>query len=224
MPAEGRSPGSRQRTKWRRTGDWTMVLEPPTSVQKLQTALQAKAKGEPDYRFYLLYDKVYRADVLGYAYRRCKANQGAPGVDGQDFADIEAYGEELWLGELADTLRRRTYRPEALRRVWIPKKGSKEMRPLGIPRIADRVVMRAAMVVLEPIFDVDLPAEQHGYRAQFSAHTAVKEVSRLINAGHTQVIEADLADYLDESSHYTSVYCGRIKKVRKSCRYLDRKS
>src|ERR1022692_686512 len=201
MPAEGRSPGSRQRTKWRRTGDWTMVLEPPTSVQKLQTALQAKAKGEPDYRFYLLYDKVYRADVLGYAYRRCKANQGAPGVDGQDFADIEAYGEELWLGELADTLRRRTYRPEAVRRVWIPKKGSKEMRPLGIPRIADRVVMRAAMVVLEPIFDVDLPAEQHGYRAQFSAHTAVKEVSRLINAGHTQVIEADLAAYFGSIPH-----------------------
>jgi RNA-directed DNA polymerase len=112
-----------------------MVLEPPTSVQKLQTALQAKAKGEPDYRFYLLYDKVYRADVLGYAYRRCKANQGAPGVDGQDFADIEAYGEELWLGELADTLRRRTYRPEAVRRVWIPKKGSKKMRPLGIPTV-----------------------------------------------------------------------------------------
>jgi group II intron reverse transcriptase/maturase len=178
-----------------------MVLEPPTSVQKLQTALQAKAKGEPDYRFYLLYDKVYRADVLGYAYRRCKANQGAPGVDGQDFADIEAYGEELWLGELADTLRRRTYRPEAVRRVWIPKKGSKKMRPLGIPRIADRVVMRAAMVVLEPIFDVDLPAEQHGYRAQFSAHTAVKEVSRLINAGHTQVIEADLADYFGSIPH-----------------------
>ena len=110
-----------------------MVLEPPESVQKLQTALQAKAKGTPSYRFYLLYDKLYRRDVLRYAYDRCKANKGAPGADGQDFADIEAYGKDRWLDELADKLHRKTYRPEAVRRVWISKADGKTLRPLGIP-------------------------------------------------------------------------------------------
>jgi RNA-directed DNA polymerase len=177
-----------------------LILAPPVSVQKLQTALQAKAKGAPDYRFYLLYDKLYRKDVLTYAYLRCKSNKGAPGIDNQDFADIVAYGEERWLGELADTLRRKTYRAEAVRRVWIPKAGGK-LRPLGIPRIADRVVMTAATVVLEPIFEVDMPTEQHGYRTNLSAHTAVRAVDRLINRGHTQVIEADLADYFGSIPH-----------------------
>ena len=181
-----------------------MSLEPPISVQKLRTALQAKAKGSPGYRFYLLYDKVHRKDVLEYAYRRCKANQGAPGIDGQEFADVEAYGTERWLDELADTLRRKEYRASAVRRVWIPKPGGKQ-RPLGIPRILDRVVMVATGVVLEPIFDADLPDEQHGYRANCSAHTAVQAVNRLLNTGHTQVIEADLADYLERASHYTRV-------------------
>jgi len=177
-----------------------MSLEPPVSVQKLQAALQAKAKESPSYRFYLLYDKLYRDDVLEYAYRRCKANKGAPGIDGQEFADIEAYGEERWLGELADTLHRKTYRAEAVRRVWIPK-GNGKLRPLGVPRITDRVVMTAAAVVLEAIFDADLPAEQHGYRPNFSAHTAVRAVHRLINTGYTQVIEADLADYFGSIPH-----------------------
>ncbi len=179
-----------------------MNLEPPSSVQKLQTALQAKAKEAPSYRFYLLYDKLYRKDVLDYAYRCCKANKGAPGVDGQVFADIEAYGEDRWLGELVQALQAKTYQPQAVKRVWIPKAGdSSKLRPLGIPSIADRVVMTAAVVVLQPIFEVDLPAEQHGYRPHFSAHTAVQEVHRLINTGHTQVIEADLADYFGSIPH-----------------------
>ena len=177
-----------------------MILEPPASVQKLRTALQVKAKGAPDYRFYLLYDKVYRKDVLAYAYQRCKANKGAPGIDGQDFADVEAYGEERWLDELADILRGKTYRPEAVRRVWIPKANGK-LRPLGIPRLADRVAMTAATVVLEAIFEVDMPAEQHGYRPNLSAHTAVKEVNRLINKGHTRIIDGDLADYFGSIPH-----------------------
>jgi group II intron reverse transcriptase/maturase len=177
-----------------------MSLEPPNSVQKLQTALQAKAKGSPGYRFYLLYDKVYRKDVLEYAYRRCRANQGAPGIDGQDFAEVEAYGAERWLDELADLLRRKAYRASAVKRVWIPKPGGKQ-RPLGIPRILDRVVMVAAGVVLESIFEADLPDEQHGYRANCSAHTAVQAVNRLLNTGHTQVIEADLADYFGSIPH-----------------------
>ena len=178
-----------------------MVLEPPESVRKLQMALQAKAKGAPGYRFYLLYDKLYRKDVLRYAYDRCKANQGAPGVDKQDFADIAAYGEDRWLGELAEKLHRKTFRAEAVRRVWIPKADGKKLRPLGIPRIADRVVMTAATVVLEPIFEVDMPAEQHGYRPNLSAHMAVGTVNRLINEGHTRIIDADLADYFGSIPH-----------------------
>lgn len=177
-----------------------MILEPPDSVQKLQAALQAKAKGSPDYRFYLLYDKLYRKDVLEFAYRCCKANQGSPGADRQDFADIEQYGEERWLGELADRLHRKTYRAEAVRRVWIPKRDGGK-RPLGIPCIADRTVMTAAVVVLTAIFEADMPTEQHAYRANFSAHTAVRSVHRLINTGHTKIIEGDLAGYFDSLPH-----------------------
>jgi group II intron reverse transcriptase/maturase len=164
-------------------------------------ALQAKAKEAPGYRFYLLYDKVYRKDVLDYAYRCCRANRGAPGVDSQDFVDIEAYGQERWLGELADKLRGKTYRAEAVRRVWIPKADGKKLRPLGIPCIADRVVMTAAVAVMSPIFEVDMPSEQHAYRANFSAHTAVRSVHSLINTGHTQIIEGDLAGYFDSIPH-----------------------
>jgi group II intron reverse transcriptase/maturase len=184
----------------------SMILVPPASVQKLQTALQAKAKGSPSYRFYLLYDKLYRKDVLEFAYRCCKANAGAPGVDRQDFAHIEAYGEERWLGELAETLRRKTYRAEAVRRVWIPKADGSE-RPLGVPCIADRTAMTAAVVVLSPIFEVDLPDEQHGYRANFSAHTAVRSVRGLINTGHTKIIEGDLAGYFDSLPHAELLKC-----------------
>ena len=111
-------------------------LTTPPSVQKLQSALHAKAKEEPGYRFYLLYDKVYRADVLGFAYRCCKANKGAAGVDGQRFEDIEEYGEGRWLRELADRLRTKTYEPEAVKRVWIPKPNSGKLRPLGVPTVA----------------------------------------------------------------------------------------
>ena len=121
-------------------------------------------------------------------------------MDGQDFADIEAYGEERWLGELADQLRRKTDRAEAVRRVWIPKSDGPK-RPLGIPCIADRAVMTAAMAVLAPIFEADLPAEQHAYRANFSAHTAVRSVHSLIHTGHTQMIEGDLAGYFDSLPH-----------------------
>lgn len=133
MPVEERDPGSRRTQQVAKGREIGLILEPPVSVQKLQTALQAKAKESPGYRFYLLYDKLYRKDVLEYSYRCCKANKGAPGVDEQEFADIVAYGEQRWLGELADTLRRKTYRAEAVRRVWIPKEGDKtKLRPLGV--------------------------------------------------------------------------------------------
>jgi group II intron reverse transcriptase/maturase len=175
-------------------------LQPPEKTRKLQEALHAKAKGSPGYRFYLLYDKVYREDVLAFAYRRCKANGGAAGVDGQTFADIEAYGVERWLGELAEELRKKTYQPQAVRRVNIPKPdGSK--RPLGIPTIRDRVVQTAVGLVLEPIFDADLPSEQYAYRSGRNALDAVRAVHSLLNTGHTEVVDADLSAYFDSIPH-----------------------
>ena len=140
-----------------------MSLAPTETVKKLQEALQAKAKGAPTYRFYALYDKVYRFDVLEHALERCRANRGAAGVDGQTFEDIEEYGRQKWLGELAEELKNKTYRPQAVRRVWIPKPDGKQ-RPLGIPTIRDRMVQMAAVLILEPIFEVDLQPEQYAYR------------------------------------------------------------
>ena len=177
-----------------------MSLQPPEKTRKLQVALRAKAKGSPGYRFYLLYDKGYREDVLAYAYQRCKANGGAAGVDGQSFKDIEAYGVERWLGELAEALRRKAYQPQAVRRVYIPKPdGSK--RPLGIPTLRDRVVQTAVVVVLEPIFEADLPPEQYAYRPGRNALDAVNRVHSLLNTGHTEVVDADLSAYFDSIPH-----------------------
>ncbi|MFZ1828339.1 MAG: group II intron reverse transcriptase/maturase [Candidatus Competibacteraceae bacterium] len=163
--------------------------------------MHAKAKAEPGYRFYRLYDKVYRVDVLAHAYHCCRANKGAAGVDGQRFDDIEAYGVERWLGELADRLRSRTYEPAAVKRVWIPKHNSEKMRPLGIPTITDRVVQTAALLVLEPIFESDLAGEQYAYRPDRGAHDAVRAVHGLLNSGHTQVVDADLSGYFDSIPH-----------------------
>jgi len=175
-------------------------LQPPEKTRKLQATLHAKAKGSPGYRFYLLYDKVYREDVLAFAYQRCKANGGAAGVDGQRFEDIEAYGVERWLGELAEELRKKTYQPQAVRRVYIPKPdGSK--RPLGIPTIRDRVVQTAVVLVLEPIFEADLPSEQYAYRPGRNALDAVRKVHSLLNTGHTEVVDGDLSAYFDSIPH-----------------------
>src|SRR5271167_4294200 len=163
-------------------------------------ALHAKAKAEAGYRFYALYDKISRADILAHAYAQCRSNKGAPGVDGQDFADIEAYGEERWLGELALALRQETYRLEPIRRVFIPKANGK-LRPLGISTLRDRVCMTAAMLVLEPIFEADLPPELYAYRPGRSAQQAVIEVEELLFRGHPEVVDADLADYFGSIPH-----------------------
>ena len=175
-------------------------LATPQSVQKLQTALHAKAKAEADYRFYALYDKISRDDILAHAYAQCRSDKGAPGVDCQDFADIEAYGVERWLGELALALRQETYRPEPIRRVFIPKANGK-FRPLGISTVRDRVCMTAAMLVLEPIFEADLPPEIYAYRAGRNAQQAVVEVEELLFRGHPDVVDADLADYFGSIPH-----------------------
>jgi group II intron reverse transcriptase/maturase len=175
-------------------------LSTPKSVQKLQKALHAKAKAEAGYRFYALYDKISRDDILAHAYAQCRSNKGAPGVDGQDFADIEAYGVQRWLGELALALRQETYRPEPIRRVFIPKANGK-LRPLGISTLRDRVCMTAAMLVLEPIFEADLPPEQYAYRPGRNAQAAVVEVGTLLFHGHPDVVDADLADYFGSIPH-----------------------
>jgi RNA-directed DNA polymerase len=175
-------------------------LTPPPKVQKLQTTLHAKAKGSPEYRFYRLYDKVYRRDILEFAYLRCRSNDGAPGVDGQTFEDIEAYGRDRWLDELTTELRERTYRPDPVRRVFIPK-GDGKQRPLGIGSIRDRAVQMAVVLVLEPIFEVDLPPEQHAYRADHSALDAIRQVHGYVSTGHNEVVDADLSGYFDSIPH-----------------------
>ena len=177
-----------------------MSLIPPYKVGKLQTALHTKAKNSPGYRFYALYDKLYRKDILEWAFIRCRKNGGAPGVDGQSFADIEAYGQDQWLDELTEELRNETYRPRPVRRVFIPK-GDGKLRPLGIPCIKDRVVQMAAVLVLEPIFEADLEPEQHAYRPERSALDAVRQVDRLLLMGYTEVIDADLSGYFDSIPH-----------------------
>ncbi|WP_135213469.1 group II intron reverse transcriptase/maturase [Vitreimonas flagellata] len=175
-------------------------LSTPNSVQKLQTALHAKAKAEAGYRFYALYDKIYREDILAFAYAQCRSNKGSPGVDGQDFADIEAYGVERWLGELALALRQESYKPDAIRRVHIPKPNGK-LRPLGISTVRDRVAMTAATLVLDPIFEADLPPELYAYRAGRNAQQAVTEVEEQLFRGHSDVVDADLADYFGSIPH-----------------------
>ena len=180
-------------------------LTTPISVQKLQMALHAKAKSEAGYRFYALYDKIYREDILAHAYAQCRSNKGAPGVDGQEFADVEAYGVERWLAELAQVLREESYRPDPIRRVLIAKANSTakspKLRPLGISTLRDRTCMTAAMLVLESIFEADLPSEQYAYRPGRNAQRAAKEVKDRLFRGQTDVVDADLADYFGSIPH-----------------------
>ena len=175
-------------------------LSTPHSVRKLRRALHVKAKAEPGYRFYALYDKLYREDILIHAYAQCRANRGAPGVDGQDFAEVAAYGVERWLRELAFAFREETYQPEAIRRVYIPK-GNGKLRPLGISTLKDRVCMTAAMLVLEPIFEADLPPEMYAYRPRRNAQQAVVKVEEQMFRGHPDVVDADLSDYFGSIPH-----------------------
>jgi RNA-directed DNA polymerase len=179
----------------------TMSLETPEKIRQFQRKLYIKAKEEPEYRFYLLYDKIYREDILQHAYRLVKQNRGAAGVDGVDFEDIERQGLEEWLGRLREDLKIRVYKPSAVRRVMIPKPGGGE-RPLGIPTIRDRVAQTAAKIVLEPIFEADFEDCAYGYRPKRSAQDAVKEVHQKICKGYTDVVDADLSKYFDTIPHH----------------------
>jgi RNA-directed DNA polymerase len=178
-----------------------MSLQTPDAVRTLQRKLYDKAKAEPGYRFYLLYDKIWRADTLRHAYDRARANDGAPGVDGVTFEQIETAGREDWLARLGEELRAKTYRCQPVRRVMIPKTGGGE-RPLGIPTIRDRVVQTAAKLVLEPIFEADLDPAAYGYRPERSATEAIQTVLTLLRQGYTDVVDADLSKYFDTIPHH----------------------
>jgi RNA-directed DNA polymerase len=177
-----------------------MSLKTPDKIRTLQRKPYCKSKAEPAFRFYILYDKICREDILHHAYRLARSNGGAPGVDGVTFAQIEACGLEKWLANLHEDLASKTYQPMPVRRVMIPKPGGGE-RPLGIPCIRDRVTETAAKLILEPIFEADFEDSAYGYRPARGAPNAIKKVHRLICRGYTDVVDADLSKFFDEIPH-----------------------
>jgi len=183
-----------------------MSLTTPGKIRELQIKLYRKAKDEPGFRFYQLYDKVYREDILNHAYRLARANHGAPGVDGESFEDIESAGLEEWMNGLREELRSKTYKPQPVRRVIIPKPGGGE-RPLGIPTIRDRVAQTAAKLILEPIFEAELEPNAYGYRPRKSAQDAIRKVDELLHDGYTDVVDADLSKYFDSIPHSELLQC-----------------
>src|ERR1700756_5338371 len=183
-----------------------MSLATPEKIRIFQRKLYRKAKAEPDYRFYLLYDKICREDILEHAYVLARANGGAPGVDRMTFAEIEESGRKEWLAGLRKDLTEKTYRPSPVRRVMIPKPGGGE-RPLGIPTIRDRVAQTAAKLVLEPILEADFEDSAYGYRPRRGAGDAIKEVHRLLCRGYTDVVDADLSKYFDTIPHAQLLRC-----------------
>src|SRR5215208_472970 len=177
-----------------------MSLVTPDRIRSLQRKLYCKAKAEPAFRFYVLYDKICREDILRHAFAQARAHAGVPGVDGVTFEQIEASGVEVWLAGLREELVAKTYRPDPVRRVMIPKPNGGE-RPLGIPTIRDRVVQTAAKLVIEPIFEADLEPNAYGYRPKRGAGDAVAAVHGLLRRGYTDVVDADLTKYFDTIPH-----------------------
>src|SRR5947209_11771979 len=183
-----------------------MSLTTPDKIRDLQIKLYRKAKNEPGFRFYQLYDKVYREDILLHAYHLAKANDGAPGVDGESFEDIESGGREEWLNGLRKDLHDKTYKPQPVRRKMIDKPGGGE-RPLGIPTLRDRVAQTAAKLVLEPIWEADLEPNAYGYRPRRSGQDAIRKVDELLHRGYTNIVDADLSKYFDTIPHSELLQC-----------------
>lgn len=177
------------------------MLTTPENIRTLQRKLYRKAKQEPACRFHALYDKVYRADTLSHAYTLVRANKGSAGIDGVTFKAVEEEdGVTALLAELEEALRNKTYKPDPVKRVMIPKADGSQ-RPLGIPTIRDRVVQMATKLVIEPIFEADFCETSYGFRPKKSAHDAVDDVAYAMNTGYTEVIDADLSKYFDTIPH-----------------------
>ena len=177
------------------------MLKTPEKISTLQRKLYRKAKQEPVFRFHALYDKVYRADILSHAYALVRANKGSAGIDGETFMAIEEReGGAALIAELEDALRNKTYKPDPVKRVMIPKADGSQ-RPLGIPTIRDRVAQMAAKLVIEPIFEADFCETSYGFRPKKSAHDAVDDVAYALNTGYAEVIDADLSKYFDTIPH-----------------------
>lgn len=199
-------------------------------IQEFQRKLNEKAKANPKFRFYSLYDKVYRMDILEEAYRRARANGGTSGVDGERFEDIEKRGISEYLAELRKELKERRYQPKPVRRVYIPKANGKK-RPLGIPTVRDRIVQTAFLMILEPIFEADFTEASHGFRPNRSAHGAIREIYKYLNWGCEQIYDVDVEKYFDTVEHWKlmkllaqRISDGRILHVIKqwlSCGYVE---
>jgi RNA-directed DNA polymerase len=194
----------------------------PDKIRDLQIKLYRKAKNEPGYRFYQLYDKVYREDILLRAYGLAKAHKGSPGVDGESFEDLESRGPQgvmEWLNGLGKELHDKTYRPQPVRRKMIPKPGGGE-RALGIPTIRDRVAQTAAKLIIEPIFEADLEPNAYGYRPKRSGQDAVQKVDELLYQGYTDIVDADLSKYFDTIPHSELMQCVARRIVDKHLLHL----
>ncbi len=175
-------------------------LSNTSKLQEFQRKLYTKAKAEPEFRFYSLYDKTYRTDVLAEAYRKVKANGGTSGIDGETCAQIEERGLEGYLAKLQREMNEQRYKPQPVRRVYIPKANGKQ-RPLGIPTVRDRIVQTAFLLVIEPIFEADFNASSFGFRPKKSAHGAVREIYKYLNWGCVEVYDVDLEQYFDTVDH-----------------------